>query len=163
MLYAGYELMDGLLEYVTRIVAAALLCGIIVSLTKRSSSGNIVRMLCGVFMTIVLIQPIAGANVSVWESILPDITGDAEAVASEGAAAAEDIRREYIKQRVQAYILSRAKTMEADIQANVSLDEDCIPVSVSIAGRISPLSRSRLSQMIASELGIPKERQEWIG
>lgn len=151
------------MEYIAQAVAAALLCGIIVSMTKHSSGGSIVRMLCGVFMTIVLIQPLAGTNVSFLESILPDITGDAEAIASEGAAAAEDIRREYIKQRVQAYILSRAKTMEADIQANVSLDEDCIPVSVSIAGRISPLSRSRLTQIIASELGIPKERQEWIG
>ena len=151
------------MEYIAQAVAAALLCGIIVSMTKHSSGGSIVRMLCGVFMTIVLIQPLAGTNVSFLESILPDITGDAEAVASEGAAAAEDIRREYIKQRVEAYILSRAKTMEADIQANVSLDEDCVPVSVSIAGRISPLSRSRLTQMIASELGIPKERQEWIG
>lgn len=151
------------MEYIAQAVAAALLCGIIVSMTKHSSGGSIVRMLCGVFMTIVLIRPLAGTNVSFLESILPDITGDAEAIASEGAAAAEDIRREYIKQRVQAYILSRAKTMEADIQANVSLDEDCVPVSVSIAGRISPLSRSRLSQMIASELGIPKERQEWIG
>lgn len=151
------------MEYIAQAVAAALLCGIIVSMTKHSSGGSIVRMLCGVFMTIVLIRPLAGTNVSFLESILPDITGDAEAVASEGAAAAEDIRREYIKQRVQAYILSRAKTMEADIQANVSLDEDCIPVSVSIAGRISPLSRSRLTQIIASELGIPKERQEWIG
>ena len=155
--------MDGLLEYVTRIVAAALLCGIIVSLTKRSSSGNIVRMLCGVFMTILLIQPIAGTNVSVWESILPDITGDAEAVASEGAAAAEDIRREYIKQRVQAYILSRAEELETEIQAEVTLGENCIPVSVTIAGSISPQNRSRLSQVIASELGIPKEQQEWIG
>lgn len=151
------------MEYIAQAVAAALLCGIIVSMTKHSSGGSIVRMLCGVFMTIVLIRPLAGTNVSFLESILPDITGDAEAVASEGAAAAEDIRREYIKQRVQAYILSRAKTMEADIQANVSLDEDCVPVSVSIAGRISPLSRSRLTQIIASELGIPKERQEWIG
>lgn len=155
--------MDGLLEYVTRIVAAALLSGIIVSLTKHSSGGSIVRMLCGVFMAIVLLQPIAGTNVSLWESILPDITQEAEAVSAEGAAAAEDIRREYIKQRVKAYILSRAKTLGADIQANVSLDEDCIPVSVSIAGRVSPLSRSRLTQMIASELGISKERQEWIG
>lgn len=151
------------MEYIAQAVAAALLCGIIVSMTKHSSGGSIVRMLCGVFMTIVLIRPLAGTNVSFLESILPDITGDAEAVASDGAAAAEDIRREYIKQRVQAYILSRAKTMEADIQANVSLDEDCVPVSVSIAGRISPLSRSRLTQIIASELGIPKERQEWIG
>ena len=155
--------MDSLMEYIAQAVAAALLCGIIVSMTKPRSGGSIVRMLCGVFMTIVLIRPLAGTNVSFLESILPDITGDAEAVASEGAAAAEDIRREYIKQRVQAYILSRAKTMEADIQANVSLDEDCVPVSVSIAGRISPLSRSRLTQIIASELGIPKERQEWIG
>ena len=155
--------MGSLREYVIRIVAAALLCGIVIRLTQHSTSGKIVRLLCGVFMTIVLIQPLASTNVSLWESILPDITQEAEAVTAEGAAAAEDIRREYIKQRVEAYILSRAKTMEADIQANVSLDEDCIPVSVSIAGRISPLSRSRLSQMIASELGIPKERQEWIG
>ena len=155
--------MNSLMEYLTRIVAAALLSGILVSLTKHSSGGSIVRMLCGVFMTIVLLQPISGTNMSHWESMLPDIIREAETVSEEGAAAAEDIRREYIKRRVQAYILSRAKTMEADIQANVSLDEDCIPVSVSIAGRISPLSRSRLSQMIASELGISKERQEWIG
>lgn len=155
--------MGSLREYVIRIVAAALLSGIVIRLTQHSASGKIVRLLCGVFMTIVLIQPLGGTNVSLWESILPDITQEAEAVTAEGAAAAEDIRREYIKQRVEAYILSRAKTMEADIQANVSLDEDCVPVSVSIAGRISPLSRSRLTQMIASELGIPKERQEWIG
>lgn len=163
MLYAGYELMDSLREYVIRIVAAALLGGIIIRLTRRSASGKTIRMLIGVFMTIVLIQPLSGTSVSLWESIVPDITADAQAVSAEGVAVAEDIRREYIKRRVQAYILSRAKTMEADIQANVSLDEDCIPVSVSIAGRVSPLSRSRLSQMIASELGIPKERQEWIG
>ena len=155
--------MDGLCRYVICVVAAALLSGILTRLTHKCGSGEIVRMLCGIFMTIILIQPIVGKKEMIWESELQGFGKQAEAISREGIAEAESIRKEFIKQRVEAYILSRAKTMEADIQANVSLDEDCIPVSVSIAGRISPLSRSRLSQMIASELGIPKERQEWIG
>lgn len=155
--------MESLREYVIGVAAAALLSGVVIRLTRNSTSGEIIRMLCGVFMTIALIQPIAGKKTLLWESTLPDIARQAQSVSQEGAAAADDIRREFIKQRVEAYILSRAKTMEADIQANVSLGEDCIPVSVSIVGRLSPIYRSRLTQIIASELGIPKERQEWIG
>ena len=56
-----------------------------------------------------------------------------------------------------------AEELETEIQAEVTLGENCIPVSVTIAGSISPQNRSRLSQVIASELGIPKEQQEWIG
>lgn len=155
--------MDSLREYVIGIVAAALLSGVVTRLTRNCAGSEIIRMLCGVFMTIVLIQPIAGKKAFLWESTLPDITRQAESVSREGAAAADEIRREFIKQRAEAYILSRAETMETDIQANVSLGEDCVPVSVSIIGRLSPLNRSRLTQIIASELGIPKERQEWIG
>lgn len=155
--------MDSLREYVTSVVAAALLCGILTRLTRNHASGELVRMLCGIFMTIVLVQPIAGKPSRLWEAALPDVTRQADAVSREGARAADDSRREFIKQRTEAYILSKAETMGAAIQANVSLDESCIPFSVRITGRISPSYRSRLSQFIASELGIPKEQQEWIG
>lgn len=163
LLYAGDELMNGLREYVVGVVAAALLCGIITRLTRNNASGEIVKMLCGVFMTIVVIQPIAGKQSRLWEFTLPDVTRQAEAVSMEGAAAADDFRREFIKQSTEAYILSRAETMGAVIQAEVSLDENCVPFGVRIDGRISPSYRSKLTQIIASELGIPKEQQEWIG
>lgn len=155
--------MDGLREYLIGVVAAALLSGVITRLSRNRASGEIIRMLCGVFMTIVLIQPIAGKKALLWDYTLPDIARQAEAVSRQGAAAADESRREFIKRRTEAYIINRAATMEAEIQADASLDDNCVPVSVRITGRISPLYRSRLTQIIASELGIPKERQEWIG
>lgn len=155
--------MDDLREYVIGIVAAAMLSGILIRLTQNSGSKEIVRMLCGVFMTITLIHPFAGRKELLWEPILPEISGLAEDISAEGTAAAENIKREFIKQRVETYILSRAEAMETDLQADVKLGDDCVPVSVRLTGRISPLNRSKLTQIIASELGIPKEQQEWIG
>ena len=155
--------MDGLYRYVICVVAAALLSGILTRLTQKCSSGEIVRMLCGIFMTIVLIHPIVGKKEMIWEPELQGLGKQAEAISREGIAEAESIRKEFIKQRVEAYISNRAETIGADIQASVSLGEDCVPVSVRITGNISPLNRSRLAQVIVSELGIPREQQEWIG
>lgn len=161
--FTGYDLMGSLREYVMSIVAASLLSGILIRLTRRSGSGEIIRMLCGVFMTIILIRPIAGKKQIAWDAIMPGIGLQAERISAEGTASADKIKRQFIKQRVETYILNRAEAMQADIEAAVSLGEDDIPVSVSISGSISPLNRSRLTQMIALELGIPKEQQEWIG
>ena len=153
--------MDGLCRYVICVVAAALLSGILTRLTQRCSSGEIVRMLCGIFMTIVLIQPVIGRKKLILDSELQGLSKQAEAISEEGTAEAESLR--FIKQRVEAYISNRAETIGAEIQASVSLGEDCVPVSVRITGKISPLNRSRLAQVIVSELGIPREQQEWIG
>ena len=155
--------MDGLCRYVICVVAAALLSGILTRLTHKCGSGEIVRLLCGIFMTIILIQPIVGKKEMIWESELQGFGKQAEAISREGIAEAESIRKEFIKQRLEAYISNRAETIGAEIQASVSLGEDCVPVSVRITGKISPLNRSRLTQVIVSELGIPREQQEWIG
>lgn len=155
--------MDGLREYIVRIVAAALISGIIIRLTESGSSGEIIRMLCGLFMTVILIQPIAGKQEILRESMLPDIHQQAEKNALEGTAAAEKIRKGFIMQQVETYISNRAAGMDTDIQARVTLGENDVPVSVVLTGRVSPLNRSKLTQIIASELGIPREQQEWIG
>ena len=155
--------MAWLREYLVSIVSASMLSGILIRLTRNSASGEIVRMLCGIFMTIILIQPIVGKKEMIWESELQGFGKQAEAISREGIAEAESIRKEFIKQRVEAYISNRAETIGAEIQASVSLGEDCVPVSVRITGKISPLNRSRLTQVIVSELGIPREQQEWIG
>ena len=154
--------MSDLQGYLLGVVATAMLNGILIRITKSSGSKDIIRMVCGVFLTIVLIQPFLGRKLQ-WESVLPDMELRTEEITAEAAATAEDIRRKFIKQRVETYILSRAGTMNVDIQPDVALGEDCVPVSVRIAGSVPPLCRSKLSQIITSELGIPRERQEWIG
>lgn len=155
--------MEGLRQYVISVIAAALLCGIVIRLTQTSGSREIIRMLCGLFLTIVLLLPLSGKQEVLWDTIFPEIDAQAEAIAAEGTLAAERIKAERIRQRTEAYILNRAEAMDADITASVSLGEDGIPNSVTITGRISPLNRSRLAAAIASELGIPREQQEWIG
>ena len=155
--------MAWLREYLVSIVSASLLSGILIRLARNSASGEIVRMLCGILITIVLIQPITGKKALLWESALPEFSAQAEDVIAEGTAAADNMRKEFIKQRVQTYILSRAGAMDADIQASVTLGENFVPCHVRITGRISPINRSKLTQLISSELGIPREQQEWIG
>ena len=154
--------MDGLRAYVLGVAAASMLCGVLIRL-PRSSSAAIVRMLCGIFLTIVLIQPLAGKKDRLWEAALPDVGEEAEEIISEGRASAEDIRKEFIKERLEAYILSRAGEIGADIQADITLGKNCLPTHIRVMGSISPIYRSKLTQIIASELGIPREQQEWIG
>ena len=155
--------MDGLRAYILGIAAASMLCGVLIRLTRNSGSGEIVRMLCGLFLTIVLIQPLAGEKARLWEATLPDVGEEAEAIIAEGRASTEDIRKEFIKERVEAYILSRAGAIGADIQADITLGKDCLPTHIRVMGGISPIHRSKLTQIIVSELGIPREQQEWIG
>lgn len=155
--------MDVLRTYILGIAAASMLCGILIRLTRNSGSAEIVRMLCGVFLTIVLIQPLAGKKVRLWEATLPDVGEEAEEIISEASASVEDIRKEFIKDRLEAYILSRAGEIGADIQADITLGRDCLPTHIRLTGSISPIYRSRLTQIIVSELGIPREQQEWIG
>lgn len=155
--------MNAIREYIISIAAAALLCGILTRLTRGSASGEFVKMVCGVFLTVVLIQPMTGKKTLVWDTVLPNIVKTANAVTMEGIAAAENMKTELITQRLESYILSRAEAMETKIQVCISLGEDAIPIGVHISGDVSPMNRSRLTQIIASELGIPKERQEWNG
>lgn len=155
--------MDGLRAYVLGVAAASMLCGVLIRLPRSSGSAVIVRMLCGIFLTIVLIQPLAGKKARLWEAALPDVGEEAEEIISEGRASAEDIRKEFIKERLEAYILSRAGEIGADIQADITLGKNCLPTHIRVMGSISPIYRSKLTQIIASELGIPREQQEWIG
>ena len=155
--------MDGLREYVIRVVAAALISGVVIRLTEGIGSGEIIRMLCGLFMTLILLQPIISRRELQWEFMLPQIRRQAEENVLEGVAAAEKIRQEFIMRQAETYISNRAAEMDTEIQAEIMLGEDNLPESVVLTGAVSPLNKSRLTQIIASELGIPRERQEWIG
>ena len=155
--------MDGLREYVIRVVAAALISGVVIRLTEGIGSGEIIRMLCGLFMTLILLQPIIGRRELQWEFMLPQIRRQAEENVLEGVAAAEKIRQEFIMRQAETYISNRAAEMDTEIQAEIMLGEYSLPESVVLTGAVSPLNKSRLTQIIASELGIPRERQEWIG
>lgn len=155
--------MEGLRQYVLSSISAALISGILIRLTQNNGSNEFIRVLCGAFMTIVLILPISENRGKLWNDLIPDFRSETESLIDDGTRVSGNMRAEIIKQRTEAYILDRASAMDAQIKVSVSLGKDGIPKSVRITGRISPMNRSRLTDVIAADLGIPREQQEWIG
>jgi len=52
--------------------------------------------------------------------------------------------------------------LKLDVEVELG-DCEPVPASVRITGPASPYARTQLQKRITDELGIPKERQQWIG
>ena len=158
--------MEGIREYLLQITAAALVCGVVTGfLDKKGTSGALLRMLCGIFMTVTLISPILDIRLGELPELLGSFSAEADDVTKQGKEDAQASMGVIIKQQTEAYILEEAKTFGVDISVEVELNTDDIPVpcSVRIVGMVSPYGKNRLQQIIKEELGIPVEEQIWVG
>ena len=78
---------------------------------------------------------------------------------------ADDALRQIIKTETEAYILDKAAQFDLQLDVQVALTDDVMPVpeSVQLTGSVSPYVKSRLQILISNDLGIPKEQQLWTG
>ena len=158
-------MMEALREYVLGIVTAALICGILSGLVHEGAAAGLMKFLCGMFLTVAVLSPAAELDMDVlFIQSLYDNDLLLESVAA-GEEMARQARSEIIKQQTQAYILDKAEALGAQITAEVQLSEDgqAVPVGVILTGDVSPWIRSRLEELLSSDLGIQKEDQQWIG
>lgn len=153
-------------EYLIGVTAAAILCGIVTTMSgEKGFLGSAMRLLTGLLMTLALVSP--------WVSIpLEDLFGwtdsiqsDAGAIVQQGQSVGEETYRQVIKQRLEAYIQDEAQALGLDLAVTVSLAEDGmpIPVSAELVGSVSPYLRQRMTLFLTNELGIEREDQIWIG
>ena len=158
-------MMDGVRQYVFTVVAAALLCGILSSIFHQGKSKELLRILCGIFLTFTVLKPIIGAD---WTKFLEEsiiFESDAQQAAALGENMARQATAELIKEKCQAYILDKAAELNVSITAEVTVSEEESPkpISVVISGQISPYSRAKLESILETDLGIAKENQVWTG
>lgn len=157
--------MASLGKYLLGIFACALICGIAMELVgKKSGNGPLIRFLCGVFMLLCVVCPLLDIRVGPLTDLTGQIRQEANVIVQDGKNLAKDHYRAGITQRTQAYILDKAVSLGADIEAEVILSEDdyAAPKSVTVRGRISPYAKGLLSAWLESELGIEAEEQIWI-
>lgn len=116
-------------------------------------------------MMIVIIQPIGNLNLSYIAAFSESFDTSAKAASSDGAEMAENVRRAIIKSEAEAYVLDKAGSygLSLEVQVNLSDESMAAPESVFLIGDASPYARTRLQNDISDGLGIPKERQTWIG
>ena len=156
--------MEGLREYVLSVVAGAILCAVLTALAGTGKPrGQVMKLVTGTFLTLALIRPIAGIEWKDMEELIAGWKAEAAAAAALGEGYYEESLAAVIQERYEAYILDKAQALGAEVEVTVSLDEDCLPEEAVIRGPVSPYVRGELKTMLAAELGIPKERQIWIG
>ena len=153
--------MEALRQYILSVVAAALLCGLVTGVMPSGRAKQIIRMVCGLFLAYTVLQGLTGMEwrMPQWTDLAAD---DARQAAALGESIGEESRAKIISEQTRAYILDKAAALGLALEAEVTLDEGLVPRSVTIRGQAAPYERRQLQSTIALELGIPKEKQQWI-
>ena len=147
------------------VIASALFCAVVIGLVgEKSAHAGIVKMLAGIFMAIVVILPLKRFDFSDISSAMTSFQENGEAYSFAGTQYAKEELRKVIKQQTEAYILTKAASMDLSIEVEVTLDENepPAPKSVVIKGTVPPYAKSKLQTVITEDLGIAKENQTWI-
>ncbi len=156
--------MESVREYLVGVTCAALLCGILCSLSdEKQTGGAVVRLLCGVFLCLTLVSPLSRVRLRELDISRWDLTGEAREAADLGTEYARQAEAAIIKSRTEAYILDKARQYDLDLTVEVRLspEDPQVPEWAVLTGSISPYAKRQLQHMMESDLGIPKENQQW--
>ena len=150
--------MNGLTQYILTVVTAAMLVGILQSLAGQGTMGILTKLLSGVFLALTMLSPVLKLEIPDPAAWFSDMVMDGESLAAEGEAMAADAKEDIIRSQVEAYILDKA---DADLAVSVELDAAGVPCGVTLTGDVSPRTKAQLSRMLAEDLGLGKEVQQW--
>ena len=155
--------MEGVRAYLLAVTTAALLCGLVKVLGKTTGQESVIQLLCGLFLLFTAASPLARFDPAVFSDWIPQTQLQAQAAVDAGMASANLALAERIKQETQAYILDKAEDWGAELQVEVhiSRSQPPVPEAVIIHGNLSLYQKKQLSDLIASDLGIGKEAQQW--
>ena len=152
-------------EYLLSLIAAALLISIVYAITdKKSSSFPIIKLICGLFITITALSPLTNINIPDISSYIGDTKFDANQLVDMGENATYESMAAIITENLESYILGVAEDMGTEIQVKIILDEEIppSPCAVELSGNVSPYSKQRLREIIKTQLGISEDNQIWI-
>lgn len=156
--------MQSVRSYILSIVASSIICACVQTLIgRKGASAKLIRMLCGIYMTIVFISPLQHFDFSIYTDYFAGIMHEVNDTVSEGQNLAQQKRKEIIIQQTQSYILDKASSFGVDVEVDVNVSDDATqaPNAVTIKGAVSPYVKKMLTNYIEDQIGIPKEAQTW--
>lgn len=148
-------------SWILTIIGTALICGVVRALAPEGMGKKAVSVVCG-FVMLGAVLGIRGGDVGTPEGYFEGFTAEAEEFARRAREEGTTQTRFIIEQKCEAYILDKAVRMgitvsEVSVTARWSEEGFWVPAECTIAGEMD----AALAAVIASELGIPVERQTW--
>lgn len=140
----------------------ALLCAVVMHMGGEGPGQGIRKMLCGAFLTAVLLANLVKLDLSSAYREMEGFTRSADAAVADGQEQAEQMKFSIISGQCEAYILDKAAELGAEISVSVTLEPRTgLPSAAVITGTLTPWERQMLSSEITQALGIEKEALDW--
>ena len=151
-------------SYIISLFVVSIISGIFTSFTDlKGKHAPLIKMILGLFILITVVSP--------WTKFrLTDVTegihitkNDARSYSYAGSNYSEELIRNGITERIEAYILDKADSLGLDINVRVDLADESpyTPESVELSGYVSPYNKARIQRIIENDLGICEECQKW--
>ena len=151
--------------YLIRLTAAAILGAVVQRLAPKGGAGRAARLGAGMLVLITAFGPVAELDtLAAAENLARSAYAD-PLTTEELSRAGNTLLASLISQQAEAYILDKARQSGLELQVRVETkDQEGYPVprAVTLEGSVSPSAQADLTAVIAQDLGIPEERQEWL-
>lgn len=153
--------MGGINQWVTGVICCSLVIAVADSLTPKGSVKQVVRMIGGLILLIVIVNPL----VKLETEELAWVVGYEGATLQELEQVNDDLLKTIIETDVMAYIQDKVSDLGGEcwhVGVVCSYDENQLlrPWSVQVQGVLTEGQISELSECIKVELDIPVARQE---
>lgn len=151
-------------EYLISVTAAAIISSCITAFFENAGSiSKLIKVLCGIFVSLAVIRPIAGLDISAFQPQISAFSDSAEQIVSAAQEDSAQQQRNVIKEQAEAYVYNKATALGSKVSVCISLCDSppYQPESIEISGQLSPFAKSQLSTIIQTDLGIPSEAQKW--
>jgi len=151
-------------QYLLSVICMVVVCGIMQLFITSGPTGSVIKMIAGLIVTVVVINPLLKNRDLQWDFQINDINLDSEFAIAEGKRKSAKMFSELIKEKTQTYILNKAEAMGANISVEIQLQKDNPTVidSVTVLGDVSPYVKRQLLDCLRLDLGIAEEDQIWI-
>lgn len=144
-------------EWITSILAAAMVLGILLSLMPKGSVRQVGALAAGMVLFLVILRPVLQVIPGQLMDALEEQYVQAGAYSGSLDAANESYLESIMSQRCAEYIVSQAGGMGCQVEAMVECDwQDGYPVpcAVTIRGTVDGAVKTALESDIESQLGI---------
>ena len=156
--------MSAVAQYILKITSAAMLISIITCIIDRKSPiAPYIKLVSGLFLTIVVFSPILHISVGNITGYLTAINADAESIVSQSQHDQQKQILSIIKSKTETYILEKAQVLGLDVCVEIEFVDTStmIPSAIRIEGAVSPFAKQQLTEIISNDIGIPEASQKW--
>ena len=143
------------------LTALSALLALAEGLVTQEGIRRVLRLTGGVLMILVLLRPVVRMDLENLHFSLDALRQEAETLEEEYTRQQAEQLSAGIEEELASYIWDKAQALGLDCQVSVTVEsgEDGVPLprSVTVTGTYS----EELSQIIETDLGIPRDHQNW--